>query len=198
MTIIHGQIESLKKIKETLHLNNIHRFQSVGEITQFKRTYQDEKREVSHRIKKELDEQIKALKEEQAKLQSESNQLEQEIAEEFANDTAKLNTKLERLNSKNARNILSKAIVYLQKSYTKTQLKKCEKRFSQIRNRVFKHQEQKVFAVNRQLSKYIENRESIILKRSDQECIELDHAKSIIDQLDPLIAGAIGENLVEK
>ena len=40
MTIVEGQIESLKKIKEILDQNGITRFNSIADISEFIKNYQ--------------------------------------------------------------------------------------------------------------------------------------------------------------
>ena len=46
MTIVVGQIESLKKLKEILIENGITRFSSIGEINSFLKDYESEKEEI--------------------------------------------------------------------------------------------------------------------------------------------------------
>jgi hypothetical protein len=43
MTIVEGQIEPLKKLKESLNRSGITRFNSIGEINRFLRDYESEK-----------------------------------------------------------------------------------------------------------------------------------------------------------
>ena len=51
---------------------------------------------------------------------------------------------------------------------------------------------------NQQLNEYTLNKEKIIVQRSSPKLRELDYIKKIIEDLEPLIAGAVGEHLVEK
>lgn len=61
MAIIEGQIEPLKKLKETLEKNGITRFGSIGEINDFIKNYEAEKKEIPKVIKKEFDVEISQL-----------------------------------------------------------------------------------------------------------------------------------------
>lgn len=61
MTIITGQIEPLKKLKETLNANGISRFNSIGQINTFIKNYESEKKEIPITIKTSLNEEIKNL-----------------------------------------------------------------------------------------------------------------------------------------
>jgi hypothetical protein len=63
MTIVVGQIESLKKLKEILIENGITRFNSIGEINSFLKNYESEKEEIPKITKITLDQEIKELEE---------------------------------------------------------------------------------------------------------------------------------------
>lgn len=61
MSIVVGKIEPLKKLKETLNNNGITRFSSIGEINDFLKSYESEKKEIPKIIKIKLDQEIKEL-----------------------------------------------------------------------------------------------------------------------------------------
>ena len=61
MTIIHGQIESLKRIKATLNQKGITRFNSIGDINEFIGNYELEKQEVFNQIEQDLNSEIDDL-----------------------------------------------------------------------------------------------------------------------------------------
>ena len=61
MTIVVGKIEPLKKLKETLHDNGITRFNSIGEINDFLKSYESQKEEIPRTTKIALDQEIKDL-----------------------------------------------------------------------------------------------------------------------------------------
>ena len=46
MTIVEGQIEPLKKLKEALTRSGITRFNSIGEINRFIKNYETEKQQL--------------------------------------------------------------------------------------------------------------------------------------------------------
>jgi hypothetical protein len=50
MTIVHGQIESLTKIKAILSQKCIRRFNSIGDINKFKANYALEKEQIAQQI----------------------------------------------------------------------------------------------------------------------------------------------------
>lgn len=63
MTIVAGKIESLKRLKETLHNHGIYRFNSIGEINAFLNQYESEKKDMPTTVKHTTDEEIKTLEE---------------------------------------------------------------------------------------------------------------------------------------
>jgi len=45
MTVVYGQIESLKRIRKTLNQNGITRFNSISDINKFIKNYYNDKEE---------------------------------------------------------------------------------------------------------------------------------------------------------
>jgi hypothetical protein len=73
MTIITGKIEPLKRLKETLHNHGIYRFNSVGEISEFLKQYDSEKKEIPATVRSKLDEEINSLEEKSKQAIEKSN-----------------------------------------------------------------------------------------------------------------------------
>ena len=63
MTIVAGKIEPLKRLKETLHSNGIYRFNSIGDINNFLKQYESEKKDIPETVKHSTDNEIKELEE---------------------------------------------------------------------------------------------------------------------------------------
>jgi hypothetical protein len=63
MTIVTGQIEPLKKLKEILKENGITRFNSIGQINIFINDFESEKKEIPKIIANLIDKEIKKLEE---------------------------------------------------------------------------------------------------------------------------------------
>ncbi|MEL0082139.1 MAG: hypothetical protein VW985_03740, partial [Gammaproteobacteria bacterium] len=63
MTIVSGKIEPLKRLKETLHNHGIYRFNSIGDINDFLKQYESEKKDIPTTVKHSTDNQIKDLEE---------------------------------------------------------------------------------------------------------------------------------------
>lgn len=61
MTVVFGQIESLRRLKNTLVENGITRFNSIGDINRFKSNFDSERSQVPEVISVALDKEINAL-----------------------------------------------------------------------------------------------------------------------------------------
>lgn len=93
MTIVHGQIETLTRIKGTLYQNGISRFNSTGEISDFIKNYEVEKQGVLHQSEKEINLELEGLKAKRIKFQTNFNKL-------TAKNTIKFNEEINQLQSK--------------------------------------------------------------------------------------------------
>ena len=73
MTIVSGQIEPLKRLKETLNNNGIYRFNSIGDINTFLKNHESEKKDVSAVVESVLDEEIRNIDQESKQAIKKSN-----------------------------------------------------------------------------------------------------------------------------
>ena len=62
MTIVEGQVQTLKQLKDSLKESGITRFKSVGEIRDFTKSFQLEKEHLPIRIRRVVDEEIRDAK----------------------------------------------------------------------------------------------------------------------------------------
>ena len=195
MTIVKGQIDSLKKLKASLNERGITRFSSIGEINLFLKTFGNKKQEIIDQTKKRLNSEIKAL-------QADRIRFQEHYDIQKIDETNNLNNRIGTL-SKNYDLIKSKNSVGLRRAYNFLQLKvlkfrkaQLEKNFNRILHKKTLKATQKLEETNRTLDQLTANREQVISDRSLPGISELTITKEVIDSLRPLIAGAIGENLV--
>ena len=73
MAIISGKIESLKRLKESLNNRGIYRFNSIGDINTFLKSYDSERETIPTNVKNVLDEEVSTLNHELAQLTEKSN-----------------------------------------------------------------------------------------------------------------------------
>jgi len=196
MTIVVGQIEPLKKLKEILSKNGITKFNSIGEINNFLKNYDAEKNGMPKLIENSLNEEIDSLQSSLIKCQQVCDELKAATLNELHLEIESLEEAVRQAVASSNKNLFCKILYYLKikslagkKSYLKKNVEEI------IRKRTHTA-EAEVTKVKNQLSDYVENRERLISARCEASYKELDSTKKVVDGLYTLIAGAIGENAV--
>ncbi|MBP6870442.1 MAG: NERD domain-containing protein [Bacteroidales bacterium] len=199
MAKIIGQIESLKALKAELYNRKIFIFNSVGDINRFCREFSMKKKMVIESYENSIIEEIKRISErigeneinlEKAK-QDEINRLDTRI---LHYKERKENLEKERMNAF----FLNKAVLFFKIRQLKKELKYITENYNLIINGSIKDIQEDINHDSINISYLSENRQKVILERSRPEIRELERVKEVIDELRPLIAGAVGESLVEK
>jgi hypothetical protein len=198
MTIVEGQIESLKRLKEILDRNGITRFNSIGEIDTFIKNYDFEKKIISKHIEHTLDLEINDLQSDLIKLQQVYDNLKTEITNNVNIKIKYLNDKFSLVKEKSNNNLIKKIFFSPQLAILKFKKSNLENNFEKIIRRKTYIAEHDVIKIKNKLDDYLENKERIILERSSSSYEELAFTKEIVEGLYTLIAGAIGESLVVK
>ena len=101
MTIVEGQIEPLKKLKEALSRSGITRFNSVGEIDRFIKNYETEKQQLPSLIESALEAEIQAMQATLTRHQQTYEELKAGIRNEITQKAQEL--------SRNAKRFIGKA-----------------------------------------------------------------------------------------
>ena len=198
MTIVFGQIESLTRIKETLNQKGINRFNSIGDINKFKRNYELEKQNISNQIEHDLNIEIDDLGTIKSEFQKNYDDLKTEKTKKLTSKIIRLKSKYDLIKSRNTNNLIRKTFNWLHLKILKFINTILEKNFHKIIKRQTNRAEKKLNKTNKKIYEYTVNRENIISERSSSKLRELEYTKEVVESLHPLIAGAIGENLVEK
>jgi len=197
MAKVIGQVESLKTLRDELNRRNISRFNSIGDINRFNKEYTNEKRYIlnyhENRINKEIDNLSDGIRENERKL---------ELKEE--NEKAQLNSRIENYSKRKSileqrrDSFLRKLLMYFKIRKLKRKIKFLKDNFQQIINDSIRANRKEIYDSTRRLEYLSDNKQEVLLERSRHEIAEIEYAKKSIDELGHLIAGAIGENLVEK
>lgn len=198
MATIEGQIETLKSIKRILHENGISRFGSVSDLNNFLRSFESEKikirSEEEDRFQQELDQiQLSLEKSRNEHLdfcEKESKRLNCEIAT--------LKNRAESLRARFLGSLLSKAVYFLPLFYIDSKLSKLENNRSSIFQKRTKNSEEEVRKLSSKFDTRKANRVQLISESTLPKVQELERTKVVIEGLQTLIAGAIGEDLVVK
>ncbi len=183
MTIVEGQIESLKQLKVILNQNGITRFNSIGEINKFIENYDFEKNKISKDIEQTLDIEINDLQSELIKLQQVYDKLKAEITNEV---NIKINDNKDKLNlvkEKSKKNIIKKILLFPQLRILKLEKSNLEKNYEKIIRRKTYIAEREVIITKKKIDDYSENKEKIILERSSLSQKKLAFTKEVVDGL---------------
>ena len=198
MAQIHGQIESLKKLKYELKSCGIHRFNSIKGINDFLFNFQDEKEAIIKTQKEVLIKEINAInlriKENQD--QCERTKSKTQIELEVRIDTLKIN--IDNLTSKVNKGLIYKILYSLKLKKQIQFLDYYRLNTPDIITTAIKSIQEKIENDKNQLKYINENNELIIKERSLPEIRKLNNVKKTIEELKPIIAGAVGENMVVK
>jgi hypothetical protein len=195
MTIIKGEIESLKRIKSKLNQKGISRFNSIGAINTFIQNFENEKQKAYNETEQKLNAEIASLKIHSIELQKVHDDLKYNEENRLNNKINKLNHRCNQISLKNS-NRLIKIFLSLKRMLLEWRKIKVEKNFNSIIGKKTSKALQRLIEANRKIDDYTLNREKIIYDRSVSRIKELTYIKEVVDTLYEDIAGAIGENKV--
>lgn len=194
MTIVVGQIEPLKKLKNILDDHGITRFNSIGEINAFINNYASERKEIPAIVEKTLNEEINELQRDLDIYQHEYDDLKRQILNELTQNLQFLEETLKHVIEKSNKNMLTKILYYPKIKIQSIKRLYLEKNFEKIILKKTHSAKQKVSLTKKKLDEYEKNKDSIISSRCADSYEKLDSTKEVVDGLYSLIAGAIGEN----
>jgi len=198
MAVIEGQIEPLKKLKETLEQNGITRFGSIGGINDFIKNYEAEKNEIPKVIEKEFDDETGQLHIDFLQCQQDYDDLKNDVTKETNQKINELKEALRLSTDKSKKSFIHKVFCYPKTKVLENKKASLEKNFENIVSKKTNAAQKEVSRVKQKLDDYTSNREAYISERSLRSSQELENIKEVIDSLYNLIAGAIGENSVIK
>ena len=196
MAQIYGQIESLKQIRNRLNLKGIDRFNSLNEINTFIKNYASEKISVYNYFESELENDINKLNEKIKYNHDASEKIKKGSIKKL---DKKINLNLDHLgkyNKKNEKSLLAKQFTLLIVKILDTRVKYLQNNYENIINKSTNKIKSTINRDLNNLKECIDNKEDIIAERSAKKIEQLAYTKEVILDLNPLIAGAVGENLV--
>ncbi|MCK0137375.1 nuclease-related domain-containing protein [Arenibacter sp. S6351L] len=199
MARIIGQVESLKTLKAELNKRNISRFSSVGDIKRFCKEFSKEKQIVLESQENSLIEEIKLKSE---RIRDNGNRLELVRNIEIGRLNASIESyKKSKENLEKKRSsafFLFKVILFFRIRKLNKKLLYLTDNYELIINSSIRDIQKEIYHDSNSLTYLSENKQKVIYERSKPEINQLEHARKAIDELRPLIAGAVGESLVEK
>jgi hypothetical protein len=198
MTIVHGQIESLKKVKLKLSQAGISRFESIGDINAFRKNFETEKRNEYNKVQELLDSEIRILDKSRIDSQNIFNEINKQISANFKKRIELVENNLKTLKSSDANNLFKKISVFFQLEFLKFKKANLERKFhKEIHKKTYKVAKILNDSTEK-LNTYSRRREEIIMERCSVRYRELDRILKVVEDLNSLIAGAVDENRVVK
>ncbi len=198
MAQIHGQIDSLKQIRNTLDSKGISRFNSINDLNDFLENYRSEEKHILKRFENELAKDIINLKQSinynnQVLLSVRNKSLEKINRKIISNFNLIVNSKKEYEKS------------YLEKYFALIIVKLFGIRLKYLQNNYDKIVKSSTIGIENKIDKdhltlkrFILEKDTEVHIRSEKDIKHLTQIKDVVTNLNPLIAGAIGENLVVK
>lgn len=198
MTVVHGQIESLKKIRKTLDSKGIERFNSTGEIRNFVKNYEREKEKIFYQIETDFDLELDILQLRGHELQKEYDSKKKRTVNRFVNRINWIIYQRESLSTQDSQIFFKKIINGLIIEFLGSIQKLLENNFEKIIKIITLRQRKLLYKTFREINNSNSKREEIISKRCLPKFQDLVRTKAIVEGLNPFVLGAIGENKVVK
>lgn len=198
MAQVYGQIDTLKQIRRTLDKKGIRRFNSTGDLKTFIKNYENEKEEIFFKIEHDFELELDVLELKGTILQKNYDTLKNNTEKKHQTRISKLRQKCEHLSSIQAKNAIMELAYWYQLQFFLGVKFILEKSFNLIIRIKTKKSRKSLDAIKEEINTLAANRQSIISSRCASRFNELEYTKNVVTDLNPLIAGAIGENLVQK
>ena len=197
MAHIHGQIAPLKQIRKILDTKGINRFNSLREFDTFLENYASEKNAIYQYYQKELDTDIYLLEEE---IMYNYIFIEKRRSESAKRIDEKVNRSLARIEdykkAKEKKSLFAKIVTPILIKLLDAKVKILSCYYEYDLRRTINKIECLIGKDSDLLNEYTIDRERIVKERSAEKIEKLAFTKEVVKGLNPLIAGAIGENLV--
>ena len=198
MTIVEGQIGTLKQLKESLNRSGITRFDSIGEMSRFLRDYESEIKQLPSHIESALEAEIQDMQSTLVGHQHSYDELKTHFRNEIKQEIQNIEVETKRATDRSDRNIFYQVFYFLKIKSLSRRKSGLEKSSESILKKKTRYAEKKVARLKNEIADCVENRERIISARCKKSLDELTHTKEVVDGLYTLIAGAIGESSVVK
>lgn len=198
MAKVFGQLDSLKTLRLELDRHNVKLFDSIREIQDFRHNYSQIRVQVENNSKESIEAQIQSSKED---LNRSLTELEQRKIQENTIIDSRLSdlyAREEKLELYESNNLIRTVLKTFRSWKINKQIKHLKTNREGVVNKKLVDINNHISRLSSEIEYLQENKEIEISIRSREELEKIDHAKSVIDELGNLIAGAIGEGRVLK
>ena len=196
MTIVEGQIETVKTLKESLARSGISRFQSVGDIRRFLANYETEFSQLPGQIEREVEAEISDAKSRLDSLEENYDDLRRETRTNLENQLRELEMDAAHATQKSQKNVLLKVFYFPRVSSLSRKASKLRKNLQKTIDKKTRKARETKIRFESQVNGLVSNKDSLISERTESASSALTRTKETVDSLYPLVAGAIGEAAV--
>ncbi len=197
MITIHGKIESLKKIRDTLKAHGLNEFNSIGEINSFLANYDSEVKRIREDSEQEVIFEHAQLEAEKIKAGQRQDQLKELASDDVENRTAALKRFIadrELLKGTNSFQTIANKLALLVLRFRQRRIEIASKKsFEKTADDLQVESER----INNRLNHYTTNKSGLVEARMAPKLRNIEYTKTVLEELNPLIAGAVGESKVE-
>ena len=193
MTIVEGQIETLKELKAALRRSGVTRFKSVGEIRSFLRDFEIEKEQLPSRIEHELETEIQDIQSTLEGHQQAYGELRTKVRSELEQQILELNAGIAQASDRSNKNFIYKVIAFFKISSLSRRASRLERNLEEMVKSKTSSAGKTIARLEVDLENLLRNREKLASQRCEKSLQELNHTKEVVDGLYTLVAGAIGE-----
>lgn len=196
MAHIVGQIEPLKKLRETLNKEGITRFSSIGEINRFLRDYNIEHMRLKENVALEFDQETEQIKKSLTEQKQGYEELKLRVKAEQTRSLQKLSSEIEKIETASKKSFAHNLFFSIPLFCKRKKKQHLERNSEQLILKQGSDAYKELVNIEKQLEYHVSNRSHLIAERSERRLVELTRTKQVVDSLYSLIAGALGESKV--
>ena len=198
MLKIYGQIESLKKIRLTLNERDVTEFNSIKDINHFISAYHNNIKNLRDSANRQITKDIGILKSKISDLEELKCKRIEIINNEIDERLYNLKNRINIIETKTDISFLQKVRHSFIQFSTRRKIRKNELRRIVKIKKARKKLNSELGSLKSKLNNYTSNIENIAKQRIEPKLERISHIKNVIEEINPLIAGAIGEYKVVK
>lgn len=197
MCKVHNSIGSLKQIKSHLRDHGVNDFKSVNELIQFQRTYSTTHQQIISNHSTIVEREKNILNEEVSQLKEAVHVREKEAENRLRFEIERLNDSLSKLSAPHS-NLLKGFLNYIKKLFLRRQVQNAELNFKSKVQALIQPSVDNLSRKSTRFQYISSNFKDAVTQSSLSEIRELERRKAVVDEINPYIYGAIGEQKVAK
>lgn len=198
MAKIYGQIESLRRVRETLDRHGIERFGSIADINDFVKNYDNEINTIKWEVEEEIANKLEDLASKRNDLEETHQKIYQGALKDFESKRLRLEHEVKEAKAWEVINFVFAFFKWVRIHYYKGLLYLLERNQNDTIGKKVLYVTQQLKTVELETGRLTNDKENIIDQRCKTKLGRLAHIRDVVTEINPIIAGAIGESKVQK